>query len=109
MQRNVYLFYLEQFELPKSIRNQSCVNQLLAATHEMYKSFDERFQVRGFFINISKALDNVWHEVLLLKLNQNNISGYLLELFRDFLSCRKQRVVLNDQHSSLDNVTARFP
>ena len=49
------------------------------------------------------------HEVLLLKLNQNNISGYLLELFRDFLSCRKQRVVLNDQHSSLDNVTARFP
>ena len=29
-----------------------------------------------------------------------------MDLLRDFLSCRKQRVVLNGQHSSWDNVTA---
>ena len=48
----------------------------------------------------------MYHEGLLLKLNQNGISGNLLKLLRDFLSCRKQRVVLNGQHSSWDNVNA---
>ena len=43
-----------------------------------------------------------------LKLNQNGISGNLLKLSCDFLSCRK-RVVLNGQHSSRDNVTAGVP
>ena len=84
----------------------SFVNQLLAITHEIYKSFDEGFEVRGVFLDISKAFDNVWHEGLLLKLNQNGISDNLLKLLLDFLSCRKQRVVLNGQHSSWDNVTA---
>ena len=31
------------------------------------------------------------------------------ELLRDFLSCRKQRVVLNGQHSSWSNVIAGVP
>ena len=66
----------------------SCVNQLLAITHEIYKSFDEGLEVRGVFLDISKAFDKVWHEGLLLKLNQNGISGNLLNLLRDFLSCR---------------------
>ena len=87
----------------------SCVNQLLAITHEIYKSFDEGFEVRGVFLDISKAFDKVWHEGLLLKLNQNGISGNLLKLLPDFLSYRKQRVVLNGQHSSWDNVNAGVP
>ena len=87
----------------------SCVNQLLAITHEIYKSFDEGLEVRGVFLDISKAFDKVWHEGLLLKLNQNGISGNLLNLLRNFLSCRKQRVVLNGQHSSWDKITAGVP
>ena len=87
----------------------SCVNQLLAITHEIYKWFDEGFEVRGVFLDISKAFDKVWYEGLLLKLNQNGISGNLLKLLRDFLSYRKQRVVLNGQHSSWDNVKAGVP
>ena len=46
----------------------------------------------------SKAFDKVWHEDLLLKLDQNGISGNLLNLLHDFLSCRKQRVVLIISH-----------
>ena len=48
-------------------------------------------------------------ESLLLKLNQNGISGNPLTLLHDFLSCRKQRVFLNGQHSSWDNVIAGVP
>ena len=46
---------------------------------------------------------------VLLKLNRNGISGNVLNLLRDFVSCPKQRVVLNGQHSSWDNVTAGVP
>ena len=37
----------------------SCVNQLLAITHEIYKLFDEGFEVREVFLDISKAFVKV--------------------------------------------------
>ena len=52
----------------------SCINQLLAITHEIYKSFDDIFEVRGVFLDISKAFDKVWHEGLIFKLKRNGIS-----------------------------------
>ena len=66
-------------------------------------------EVRGVFLDISKAFDKVRHEGLLLKLNQNGISGNLLKLLRDFLSYREQQIVLKDQHSSWDNVNVGVP
>ena len=86
-----------------------CVNQSLAITHKIYKSFDEGFEVRGVFVDISKTFSKVWHENLLLKLNQNGISRNLLKLLLNFLPCRKQQVVLNSQHSSRDFFTAGLP
>ena len=47
----------------------SCINQLLSITHEIYHSLDNGLEVRGVFLDISKALDKVWHEGLILKLN----------------------------------------
>ena len=87
----------------------SCVNQLLVITHGICKSFDERFEVKGLFLDISKAFDEVWLEGLFLKLNQNGISWNLLKLLCNFFSCRKQRVVLHGQHSSWHNATAGVP
>ena len=60
-------------------------------------------------LDISKAFDNVWHQGLLYKLQQNGISGNLLETSTDFLKDRKQRVVLNGQNSSWANVEAGVP
>ena len=34
----------------------SCVDQLLVVTHEIYKSFDEGFEVRGVFLDTSLKL-----------------------------------------------------
>ena len=42
-------------------RGGSCVNQLLAATREICSSFDDNYEVRGVFLDISKAFDKVWH------------------------------------------------
>ena len=37
----------------------SCINQLFFITHDIYKSFDDRLEVRGVFLDISKAFDKV--------------------------------------------------
>ena len=42
----------------------SCINQLLSITHEIYKFFDDGCEV----MDISKAFDKVWHNGLIYKL-----------------------------------------
>ena len=87
----------------------SCTNQLLPISLKILSAFDDSYEVRGVFLDISKAFDRVWHKGLLFKLQQNGILGELITLMKDFLSCRKQRVVLNGQHSSWADVTAGVP
>ena len=82
----------------------SCVNQLLSITHEIYHSLDNGLKVRGVFLDTSKAFDKVWPEGLILKLNQYGIPENLLCLIKCFLRNCNQRVVLNGQASSWTNV-----
>ena len=44
--------------------------------------------------------DEVWHEELVSKLDQNGASGNLLSMLTDFFRGRKQILVLNEQYSS---------
>ena len=67
----------------------SCINQLLSIAHEICKSFDDGYQVRGIFLDISKAFDKVWYNGLIYKLRQNGVSHDLLNLIIDFLDARK--------------------
>ena len=67
------------------------------------------FEVRGIFLDISKAFDKVWHKGIIFKLQQNGISGKLLRVLSDFLKDRKQRVILNGQFSSWTSVNAGVP
>ena len=43
----------------------SCTNQWLAITHEINKSFDDGYEVKGVFLDISKAFDKAWHKGLI--------------------------------------------
>ena len=78
-------------------------------SHEILSAFDDSHEVRGVFLDMSKVFDRVRYEGLLFKLQQNRISGELITVIKDFLSCRKQRVVLNGQHSSWADVKAGVP
>ena len=51
----------------------SYINQLISITHEIYESFDDGFEVRGVFLDISKGFHKVWHEGLIYKMKQNGI------------------------------------
>ena len=52
---------------------------------------DEGYEIRGVFLDISKAFDKGWHEGLVFKINQNGISGNLLNIFENFLRNREQK------------------
>ena len=57
----------------------SCINELISITHEIYLSFDKMFELRGVFLYISQAFDKVWHEGLIYKLKQNRVKSNLLD------------------------------
>ena len=82
-------------------RGDSCINQLISITHDILNSLDEGLEVRSFQQNLARRID--------YKLQQNGISGELLNILVDFLNNRKQRVVLNGQSSNWADVKAGVP
>ena len=112
MFQEMFQFFIEN-KLPSSQSGfkpvDSCINQLLSITHEIYSSFDEGLEVRSVFLNISKAFDKVWHDGIVFQLTQDGMSGNLLQPLRNFLNERKQWVVLNGQFFSWKNVNAGVP
>ena len=89
----------------------SCVSQLLSIVHDINSSFDYDLtqDVRDVFLDISKAFDKVWHEGLLYKLETYDIKGDVLNLLRNYLHERYQRVVLNGQTSSWELIKSGVP
>ena len=89
----------------------STINQLIDLTNEIHKSFDDRqsLEVRAIFLDIAKAFDKVWHDGLIFKLKQNGISDKILALLCNYLSGRKQRVVLNGSASEFFQIESGVP
>ena len=89
----------------------SCTYQLLSITHQIFLSFNENpsQEVRGVFLDISKAFDKVWHDGLIYKLKCNGVGGNMLKILSSFLDNRYQRVVLNGQSSHWIKLTAGVP
>ena len=88
-----------------------CIHQLISITHDIHTSFDDNpsKEVRGLFLDISKAFDRVWHKGLLYKIKNFGIEGNLLNLIESFLSGRNQRVTINGQSSNWLPIKAGVP
>ena len=64
----------------------SCINQLLSINHEILNAFDKGLEVRGIFLDISKAFYKVWLDGLIFKLRQNGISRDVINILQDFFA-----------------------
>jgi len=87
----------------------STTNQLSFLYHTFCQALDAKKDVRIVFCDISKAFDRVWHKGLLYKLEKIGIGGSLLSFFRNYLSDRTQRVVINGQNSVPGIIKAGVP
>ena len=65
--------------------------------------------VRGAFLDISKAFDKVWHDGLIFELKAYGIEGELLSLLENYLQNREQRVVINGQTSEWRKINSAVP
>ena len=90
-------------------RGVSTVNQLSYLYNTFCQALDAGKEVRAIFCDISKAFDRVWHAGLIHKLKFAGISGNLLSWFTNYLTGRKQRVVMSGVQSAWNFITAGVP
>ena len=69
----------------------STIYQLISITSTICESFEKYEETRAVFLDISKAVDKVWHEGIIFKLKCNGVSGNLVNYFENYLSNRYQR------------------
>ena len=91
------------------LKGDSTIHQLLYIVHYIRKCWGHSKIVQGAFLDISAAFDKVWHNGLVAKLEQIGVNGTLLNLFRSYLSDRKQCVIVDGEKSNLLEVKAGVP
>ena len=47
----------------------------MSITQEIYETFDDEWEGRGVFREVSKGFDKVWHEGVIPNLKQNEIGN----------------------------------
>ena len=91
------------------IPGDSTTNQLTFLYNTFCQALDSGKEVRAVFCDISKAFDRVWHSGLLHKLHAAGVTGEALAWFKNYLSDRKQRVVLPSTSSDWALIRAGVP
>ena len=108
---------VDHLEKHKLIRNsqhgfqagKSCVTNLLEFLEEVTKDIDEGKPVDIIYMDFMKAFDKVPHKRLIKKIKQHGIGGKLLRWIEQWLTNRKQRVVLKGEGSEWEDVISGVP
>ena len=91
------------------IPGDSCVNQLVYLYDMIMKAMENKKQVKFVFCDITKAFDRVWHEGLLHKLSNFGFDYMAKQWLANYLSNRKQRVVVDNETSEWTAIHAGVP
>ena len=112
--RDKVVNYLEENKLIKDsqhgFRNKrSCLTNLLDFFNDIYSMYDDSRSVDVIYLDFQKAFDKVPHKRLLSKIHAHGVRGNIHRWLKDWLSGRKQRVVINGSSSSWCNVNSGVP
>ena len=91
------------------VPKKSCITNLLESAELLTKALQERRWLDVLYIDFSKAFDSVPHLRLINKLAAYGIDGKLLRWIQQFLSNRRQRVVMGSATSQWAVVTSGVP
>ena len=83
-----------------------CITQQQPRQHQ---NLDNNKQVDLIYLDFSKAFDSVDHAILYQKLYAHGLRGSILLWFKDYLTDRCQRVVLDNVASEWSPVTSGVP
>ena len=113
IKKNLVL-YLESNNLLKESQhgyrnNKSCLTNLLEYVEHVTSEIDLGKNVDVIYIDFCKAFDKVCHKKLVLKLKRYGIGGKVLSWITEWLTNRKQRVILNGEKSNWSNVKSGVP
>ena len=64
---------------------------------------------QGLFLDVSSAVDKVWHDGLLAKLSQIGVNESFHDILGSYLTDRKQIVVVDCKKSDILDVKAGIP
>ena len=95
-----------QYGFRKGINTEDAVNELL---NNIYRSLNKNELHGAIFLDLSKALDTVSHDILLSKLEHYGIRGDAHTLIKSYLSDRKQFVSVGGSISGLNDITIGVP
>ena len=79
-----------------SQRNKSTEHAILQLTRDISSSFKKGEYTLEVFIDLFKAFDTVYHQILIKKLQYYGLDGTALEWFKSYLSNRKQYISSQD-------------
>jgi hypothetical protein len=78
----------------------STLSQLLLSKSLLVDAINDRACIDGVYTDLSKAFDSISHKKLILKLRAYGIHPNVCAWTENFLSNRKQRVIINDHMST---------
>ena len=112
--RDKMVKFLEENQIMKDSQHgfrskRSCLTNLLDFFHDVFDNYDKCRSIDIIYLDFQKAFDKVPHKRLLDKLLTHGISGSIHDWIKDWLSERKQRVVINGVSSPWLNVKSGVP
>ena len=89
--------------------HRSCLTNLLEFLEVVTKLIDEGHSVDLLYLDFARAFDKVPHARLMMKVRAHGITGKIADWIEQWLTNRKQRVVLNGTASEWADVTSGVP